>query len=55
MPDLKVLPGPWGEAEPVADWPEVVEKSPDYETNPIVRKVSREAVLPPMHADVEKY
>ena len=44
-----------GEAGAVADWLELPGKSQDYETNPIVRQVSREPVLPPMNADVEKF
>ena len=35
------------EAEPVADWPETAGNPAYYETNPIVRQASREAVLPP--------
>ena len=33
-------------AGPVTEWLEVAGNSPDYETNPILRKASREAVLP---------
>ena len=41
-------PGKAREAGAVADWLEVAGNSADYETNPIVRQASREAVFPPI-------
>ncbi len=35
------------EAGVVADWPEMAEETPDFERNPIVRQVSREAGFSP--------
>ena len=34
------------EAEPVADWPEMAEETPDFETNPIPRQAGRSAKFP---------